>query len=306
MEEIIDLVIIGGGPAGITAGIYAKRAGINFRIYEKLMVGGNITKTDMIENYPAVGNISGFELGEKMKEHALELGIKIEYDEILKIEKLEEHKFLVKLYDKEVLTKNIMLATGSRSRKTEYIQKLEEEGTQGISYCATCDGMFYNGKKVVILGAGNTGFEEAIFLSRICENVTILQHNENIKASYDLREKVKNIDNINIILNASIEEIKIDERKVVSQIVYKDIKTEEIKHIDANGIFVAIGIVPNSELLSDLVELDQIKAVVVDENMETNIKGIFAVGDVRNTKIRQVLTAMNDSIYAIEKISKEI
>ena len=211
------------------------------------------------------------------------------------------------MYDKEVLTKNILLATGSRSRKTEYIQKLEEEGgTQGISYCATCDGMFYNGKKVVILGAGNTGFEEAIFLSRICENVTILQHNENIKASYDLREKVKNIDNINIILNASIEEIKTDERKVVSQIVYKDIKTEEIKHIDANGIFVAIGIVPNSELLSDLVELDQIKAVVVDENMETNIEGIFAVGDVRNTKIRQVLTAMNDSIYAIEKISKEI
>ena len=103
-----------------------------------------------------------------------------------------------------------------------------------------------------------------------------------------------------------IEEIKTDERKVVSQIVYKDIKTEEIKHLDTNGIFVAIGIVPNSELLSDLVELDQIKAVVVDENMETNIEGIFAVGDVRNTKIRQVLTAMNDSIYAIEKISKEI
>lgn len=300
--EVLDLVIIGGGPAGVTAAIYAKRAGLKFRLLEKLFIGGKILTTTEIENVTGFSKLTGMNLSEKLSEHLSSLEITSEMVDVLEIEKLES-KFVVKTKNEEIQTKNIIIATGASSRKLN-VQGEEKFASKGVSYCATCDGMFYKDKNVLIIGGGDTGFTSAQILSRIAKNVYLMQHNEILKANMELQNKVKELSNVQVILNAEVKEILGNEK--TESVDYIDKYTNEIKNLKVDGVFVNIGVLANSELAKNLCELDNFGAIRTNEDMQTSTKGIYAIGDVRDTKVRQVLTAMSDAVYALEKIAKEI
>lgn len=303
MNKIYDVVIIGSGVAGATAAIYAKRAGLKFKLIEKLAVGGMITKTSEVENVTGFGKISGIEMGMTFLKHLNELDIKVDYTEVKEVKKLENDIFEITTNNEVINSKFVIMATGATPKKIN-VKGEEEFFSKGVSYCATCDGMFFKDKDVAIIGAGDSGFMYAKFMGRIAKKVYILQHNNSIKANFELQQEVKNIENVEIILNAKTEEISGE--NVVNQIKYTDMNNNDLKELSVSGVFIAVGMSPNSELVKELVKLDNINAIITDENMQTSLKGLYAIGDVRNTKIRQVITGAADAVYAIEDITNKI
>lgn len=303
MNKIYDVVIIGSGVAGATAAIYAKRAGLKFKLIEKLAVGGMITKTSEVENVTGFGKISGIEMGMTFLKHLNELDIKVDYTEVKEVKKIENDIFEITTNNEVINSKFVIMATGATPKKIN-VKGEEEFFSKGVSYCATCDGMFFKDKDVAIIGAGDSGFMSAKFMGRIAKKVYILQHNNSIKANFELQQEVKNIENVEIILNAKTEEISGE--NVVNQIKYTDMNNNELKELSVSGVFIAVGMSPNSELVRELVKLDNINAIITDENMQTSLKGLYAIGDVRNTKIRQVITGAADAVYAIEDITNKI
>lgn len=303
MNKIYDVVIIGSGVAGATAAIYAKRAGLKFKLIEKLAVGGMITKTSEVENVTGFGKISGIEMGMTFLKHLNELDIKVDYTEVKELKKIENDIFEITTNNEVINSKFVIMSTGATPKKIN-VKGEEEFFSKGVSYCATCDGMFFKDKDVAIIGAGDSGFMSAKFMGRIAKKVYILQHNNSIKANFELQQEVKNIENVEIILNAKTEEISGE--NVVNQIKYTDINTNSLKELSVSGVFIAVGMSPNSELVKELVKLDNINAIITDENMQTSLKGLYAIGDVRNTKIRQVITGAADAVYAIEDITNKI
>jgi len=297
---MIDVAIIGGGPAGLTAAIYGMRAGLKTVVFEKSFSGGQMAFTNEIENFPGFINISGPDLALKMDEQAKKLGAEFVNSEVKTIKKGNDI-FRLETAKEIFEAQNVVIALGASPKKLG-LESEERLRGSGVSYCATCDGSFYKGADVAVIGGGNTALEDAEYLSRLCNKVYVIHRRNEFRGDKVLQDKVFKIPNIEMVTESVTEEIcgKFE----VESIKVKNVKTEEIKEINVNGVFVAIGIKPNSELVKDMVETDEWGYIKTDSAMKTNVVGLYAIGDVRNTNLRQVLTACADGAIAIQSIIK--
>ncbi|MDO4544220.1 MAG: thioredoxin-disulfide reductase [Clostridia bacterium] len=292
---MLDIAIIGGGPAGLSAGIYCMRGGVLARLYEEMFTGGQIVKTHRVDNYPGFSEgPDGFALGAAFETHAVKLGLNIEYAPILKLTLSDEKKVLT-LPSGEVEAKCVILCMGANPRPLGIDRENDFVGS-GISYCATCDGAFYRNKTVAVIGGGDTAVSDAIYLSALCKKVYLIHRREQFRASEQLQKTAFSKDNIELVLNSTVEELVGE--KQLSALTVKNKLTGEHKTLEVDGAFVAVGIVPRTELVRGQVELLPDGSVKTDEFMQTNIKGVFAAGDIRNTPLRQVITACADGAIA--------
>lgn len=291
-----DIIIIGAGISGLTAALYAKRAKKNVIVIERSTCGGQIINSNNIENYPGIKNISGYELINNLINQIKDLDIKIINEEVIEITK--DHKVITK--NNEYSSKSIILSTGLSNRSLN----LNEENFigKGVSYCATCDGRLYNDKVVAVVGGGNTALEDAIYLSNIAKKVYIIHRNNNFRGEQILVDKVNKIKNIEIIYNVNI-------KKIIGNEKLEEIILDNNKTIYIDGLFIAIGKIPNTSFLNNLIKLDNNGYIVATENCHTNIDGIYASGDVRKKFLRQLVTASSDGAIsaneAIKYINKE-
>ncbi len=290
-----DLVIIGAGPAGLCAGMYAARARMNVLVLEKAAPGGQIIITDWIENYPGFPDgISGFDLGDKMLSQAKNLGVKIKTAEVLSMETLPEKK-IIHLADGSVSTKTIIIATGASPRKLNVGE--EKFIGKGVSFCATCDAPFFKGKTVVAVGGGDTAVQESMYLTKFADKVYLVHRRDELRATKILRDRAFKNDKIEFIWDSVVSGM--DGFFNVEKVKIKNVKSGEEKIIKADGCFVWIGIIPNTEFAGDTLKLDESGFIVTDSTMATSVPGIFAAGDVRTTPLRQVATAVSDGAVAV-------
>lgn len=292
MSQTFDCIIIGAGISGCTAAIYLKRAGLNILMLEKKAIGGQIINTSEIENYPTITSTDGFTFSENLKKQIKNLNIEIKYEEVLDIKNNDVKEVVTK--NNTYLTKNIIIATGRIPKKLE----LDNENTllgKGISYCATCDGFFYKNKDVAILGGGNSALEAAIYLSKMCNNVTIINRSEKLRADYELINEVKDLKNIQIIYNEQIKELK-ENNGYLDGIVLND------RTLKVDGLFVYIGLIPTLPFIKNVnLNLDN-GYIVVDSKMKTNIDGIYACGDIIKKDLYQIITAASEGAIAASNI----
>ena len=296
---VYDIIIIGSGPAGLTAAIYAKRACLNaLLLYDPYAVESQICNTYEVCNYPGFNNVSGQELHDSFKKHAKELNVKMKGEKVTEITDIYLDIKKVKTANEEYETKTIILATGGSPKKGGFEREDEFIGN-GVSYCATCDGAFFKDREVAVIGGGDTAVEDAIFLSRIAKKVYLIVRRNELRATKVLQEEVKSAKNVEIFYETVVKEI-IGENKIEG-ILIKGKNDIIMSELTVDGLFVGIGMNPSSILLKDKVEMDgdYIKA---DETCETSIKGIYAVGDVRKKQLRQVITACADGANAITSI----
>ncbi|HOB19870.1 MAG TPA: thioredoxin-disulfide reductase [Candidatus Atribacteria bacterium] len=290
-----DVIIIGGGLAGLTAGLYAKRAGLDALLFEKMFVGGQASTTYMIENYPGFDEpVSGPDFAMKIENQARKFGLVIQYDEIKEL-KLEGD--IKKVYtDKgEYQCRAVILATGAEP-KTLGLDKEERFRGRGVSYCATCDGAFYKGKDVVVVGGGDTATEDALFLSQYVNKVYLVHRRDSLRANQISAGRVLKNDKIEKVWDSVVEEILGEDSVTGVRIV--NLKTGERREIKADGIFVAIGIRPNNELVKGRLKMSEAGFVLTDETMATDIPGVFAAGDIRQKSLWQLVTAAADGAVA--------
>ena len=300
MENILDLIIVGAGPAGITAAIYAKRSNINFKIFEKEMVGGNVVNAFEIENYPGVGKLMGSDLAIKFIGDLDALGIDVNYEAITKIEKNDDI-FKVTTSENEIYyTKKVLLALGTKARKLGVSNEDQLLG-RGISYCATCDGSFYKGKDVLVVGGGNSALTEALYLSKIVNKIYLITRHE-LKGDKKEIQKIKETPNIKVIEFKTVKEV--EGNNFVTDVKIIDTNTNEESSLKVDGIFVYIGQLPPTNIVSDFGVLNKNGFIEVDEHYETKIKGLFAVGDCINKVVRQIVTATGDAATAIHFIEE--
>ncbi len=293
-----DVIIIGSGPAGLSASIYAQRANLKAVVIEKEFMGtGQIAESSRVDNYPGFFGESGYDLGEKFRNHAEAVGTEFIEAEVSEIEP-DTDKWSVVFEDgKSLETKTIIYAAGTKRRRLD-IKGEQEFSGKGISYCAVCDGAFYEGKTVAVIGGGDTALSDAVYLSEIAEKVYIIHRRNAFRASESLQETVKNTPNIELILNAVPTEFLGE--KQLNGIKY--IQNGEERTLSVSGSFTAIGSIPNSDLLKGIAELDNNGYIIADEDGITSAKGIFAAGDVRTKKLRQVITAASDGANCVESV----
>lgn len=300
MNEIYDVVIIGSGPAGLTAAVYGKRAELKMIVIEKEMAsGGQILNTYEVDNYPGLPGINGYDLGMKFREHAEKLGAEFSNDEVLRIE-AAEGEFTVVGEERTYVTKSVIIATGAQHRKLSVIGEDELTG-MGVSYCATCDGAFFRNKVAAVVGGGDVAIEDAIFLARMCKKVYLIHRRNQLRGAKTLQTQLFNQDNVEIIWDTVVDEIEGGDQ--VESLTIRNANTDETRKLAVDGVFIAVGINPQSEAFNNLVEMDYgyIKA---GEDCETNIPGIFAVGDVRTKQLRQISTAVSDGANAITSVER--
>lgn len=296
LKERYDVVIIGGGPAGMSSALYARRSGLSVLVVEKVAEGGQMLLTNIIENYPGFRKITGGDLAKKMKEHAEMFGAEFIFGEVVRMENLHSDEKKIILRDgRGILSKVIILAMGA-SPKELGVPGEREFKAKGVSYCAVCDGHFFAGKHVVVVGGGDTAIEEALFLSNIASKVTVVHRRDKLRAVKYLQERAFGNERIEFIWNSIVKEIKGDEK--VRSIILENVKTGESIEYPIDAVFVSIGLKPASEVVRGIVDMDDNGFIFTDENMETNIEGIFAVGDVRVKPLRQVITAVSDGAIA--------
>lgn len=295
-----DVIILGSGPAGLSAAVYAQRAGLNAIIAEKEYLGtGQIAQSVQVDNYLGLYGESGYDLGEKFRSHAEKLGAEFYEGEAEKIIPAE-NSYTVKFSDgKEFESKTIICAMGTHHRKLD-IKGENEFSAKGISYCAVCDGAFYKGKTVAVIGGGDTALSDALYLSDIAEKVYIIHRRNEFRANQALQDKIHSKENISLILNAV--PIEFIGNKMLETIKY--IQNNEEKILSVNGSFTAIGNIPNTDILKNIVNLDKNGYIIADEDGITSAKGIFAAGDIRTKNLRQVITAASDGANCIESVRK--
>ncbi len=276
--EKYDIIIIGAGPGGLTAGIYAGRQGTKNLIIDKDLAGGLGREVPQMENYPGFDNISGLELIEKMKAQSIkncQLNEMEEVQEIIRTD--DEYRFQVKTNKDSYQSKSIILATGSSHRHLNAKGEEEFRG-KGVSYCATCDGFFFAGRDIIMVGGGNSALQEALYLNNLGANVTLVHRREEFRAQKHLQNQIREA-GISTILNATVEEIKGE--MLVESVILKDTKTEEKKEIPTNGVFISVGYIPHTELAEQLeVNLDESGHIIIDKDQKTNIDYVYAIGDV--------------------------
>lgn len=299
MKLNFDCVIVGAGVAGMTSALYLKRAGLNVAIIEKNYVGGQINKTYTIQNYPGFLEIDGPTLSLNIKNQLDELKVPIIYQEVIKIESSDKLKKVITTKE-EYNTKTIIIATGRTERKLNL--SLEEELVgHGISYCATCDGNFFKGEEVAVIGGGNTAMEDALYLSNICPKVYLINRSSNFsKADKILYEKVKNSKNINILTDCVVDTLE-QKNGSLSGVILNNNQKLNIK-----GLFIAIGSVPDIEFLKSLELATDNNYIIVDEHMETSISGIFACGDIIKKDLYQIITAASEGAIAANSVKKNL
>ncbi len=295
-----DLVIIGGGPGGLTAAIYARRALLKTLLVEKGALGGQIAKSDVIENYPGFPSISGAELMEKFEEHAKSFDLEVR---IAEVERIEDHgdKKLLKTSEGDISTKAVIVATGASPSKLGVPGEREFIG-KGVSYCATCDGPFFRGLEVLVVGGGDTAVKEAVYLSKLVKKVYLVHRRDKLRAEKILQEKAKKTENIEILWSHVLEEIKGEQ--LVTTTIVKDLKTGETRELATEGVFVFVGINPTTDFVD--VEKDDRDFIITNQNMETSVEGIYAIGDCRDTPLLQVATAVGDGAIAAFKAEEYI
>lgn len=297
MEKLYDVVIVGSGAAGLSAAIYGARAGISQLVLEKNpMSGGQMAYTDKIENYPGIANVDGFSLSMAMRQQAEKLGAEFLNAEVTKLEKLDVGWKVVSTAG-EITGKNVIYATGAEHRHLGVTGEKEFAG-RGVGYCATCDGNFYRNKVVAVVGGGNTALQDALYLSNLAKKVYLIHRRDGFKGVPATLRKVQERENIEILTNRTVKEIA-GEKKVNKIILQEGI--EEKERLDVDGVFIAVGITPNNELLDGLVELDGSGFAVTDEDCRAG-DGLYVAGDGRSKKFRQVITAAADGAIAIEAI----
>lgn len=289
-----DVIIVGAGPAGLTAAVYARRAEKSVLVIEKSTFGGQMTFSPKIENYPAFSQVSGNELAERMVEQALSMGAEIEMAEVTGIEK-QNGTFYVSCDDGQYLAHSVIIATGSKHRHLG-IDREEEFIGNGISFCAVCDGAFYNGKQVAVIGGGNSALVEAMMLSDGCQKVYVVQNLDFMTGEERLVSALKKRENVEFITGAVVDSIYAEDE--FSGIIIKNVHNGEKERLDVDGIFVAIGQVPENEQYANLVELSDRGYIVSDENCLTSTEGLFVAGDCRTKAIRQIATACGDGAVA--------
>ena len=295
-KHIYDMIVVGGGPGGYTAALYAARAGLDTVILEKLSAGGQMALTEQIDNYPGFEDgIDGFSLGEKMKRGTERFGVETKLTEVLSLD-LSGAVKKAETSEGPLFARTIVLATGAGPRELGIEDEQELIG-KGVNYCAACDGMFYKNKTVVIAGGGNTAAADALILSRICKKVIVVHRRDTLRATKIYHEPLMKAENVEFRWDSEIIELLHDEK--VIGIRLRNVKTGEESTLACDGVFVSIGRKPSSELVKDQVEVDPAGYIIADESTRTNIPGVFAVGDVRTKALRQVVTAVADGATAV-------
>jgi len=298
MSEIVDLVIVGGGPAGLTAGIYGARAGIKTLILEKISPGGQVITTDIVENYPGFTEpISGIELIDKMVEQATKFGVEIQNTEVTGIELSENQDLkIIHTTSGDISAIGVIIATGA------YHKHLGVPGEdrfwgRGVSCCATCDGMFYRGKKVVVVGGGDTAIKEALFLTKFASEITIVHRRDRLRATKVLQDRIFSMS----------DKVKFEWKSVVKEIIGENsvnavklgyVDSDEEKILNCDGVFIFVGFTPSTDFVRGFVEMDERGYIITDENMRTSVPGVFACGDARKKLLRQIITACGEGATA--------
>lgn len=299
MEHIYDMIIIGSGPAGLSAAVYAARAKLDAVVMEQSYAsGGQVITTSEVDNYPGMPGNSGFSLATAFRQHAEQMGAVFERTKVKNIE-IEEGKPDIKyvLTEKgEYAARTVILATGARHRKLG-VPGEEELSGMGVSYCATCDGAFFRNKTAAVVGGGDVAVEDTIFLSRICEKVFLIHRRDTLRAAKVLQDRLFACKNVELIWNHTVKEIHGKEQ--VSSIILEDVAGEKQGELTVDGVFVAVGITPNAELADGLLEQDSAGYIKATEDGITNIPGILAAGDVRTKSLRQIVTAVSDGANCV-------
>lgn len=301
---IYDLVIIGGGPAGMTAGIYSVRQKMKTLVITKEFGGQMAHKAVDIENYPGFEKISGFELIMKMEDQMKKRGVEVLNDEVVEVKKENGVFISLTKEGKSIESKTVIVAVGAEPRRLE-VPGEEEFLGRGVSYCTTCDGPLYNGKEVAIIGGGEAGFEAALFLNSYTTKIYILEYGDAVRAGKEIQDKAAVLGKIEVITSAELKEIKGD--NFVNQIIFKDRKTGEGRSLSVGGVFVQAGYQPDTSFLKDLAELNERKEIIVNfETFETKTPGLFAVGDVNSQKVKQIVVACGQGAVAVINAYKHL
>lgn len=306
MKHVYDMIIIGGGPGGYTAALYAARAGLDTILFEKLSAGGQMALTSQIDNYPGFEDgVDGFTLGEKMQENAERFGAKTELAEVLSVDLLANPK-IIETSEGIFYGRTIVYATGATPKELGIPGEKNLIG-RGIHYCAACDGMFYRGKTVAVIGGGNTAAADALSLSRIAKKVIVIHRRDTLRATKIYHEPLLNAENVEFHWNSTVSEFIVDEK--IAGLKLKDVNTNEESVIECDGVFISIGRKPATELVQGQLDLDEAGYVIADESTKTTIPGVFAVGDVRTKNLRQIITATADggaAAHAAEEYLTEL
>jgi len=299
---IYDVIIIGSGPAGLAAAIYAKRAELNMLVIEKAALsGGQIINTYEVDNYPGFSGISGFDLSMKFREHADKLGTEFVNGEVTNFHLEDDIKVITLDDNTQYRTKAVIIATGGVPRHL-HVEGEERLAGLGVSYCATCDGAFFKNREVAVVGGGDVAVEDAIFLARIAKKVYVIHRRDEFRAKKGLVSKLLSMDNVTVLWDSVVEQINGSE--MAESIRVKNVKTGESKDIQISGVFIAVGYIPNTEIFKNVVETDEWGYIKAGENCETNVPGIFAAGDVRTKELRQIITAASDGAIAVTAVEK--
>ena len=296
MSHIYDMIIIGGGPAGYSAALYAARAGLDTLVIEKLGAGGQMALTHQIDNYPGfVDGVDGFELGDMMKRQAERFGAKTKNAEVRSVD-LQASPKVIETSAGRFLARTVVLATGANPRELG-VDKEKELIGRGVAYCAACDGMFYKGKTVIVVGGGNSAAADALLLSRVAKKVIIVHRRDTLRATKIYHEPLMQADNVEFRWNSVVDELLHGER--LSGVRLRNVQTGEMTEVEADGLFVSVGRKPATELVAGQVALDPAGYIIAGETTETNVPGVYAAGDVRTKLLRQVVTAVADGAMAV-------
>ena len=291
-----DIIIIGSGPAGLSAAIYAQRACLDTIVIEKNGIsGGQVLNTWEVDNYPGFPGVTGFELSRQFREHANKLGARVVQDEVVQVELSGNVKKVV-CEEETYEARCVILASGAHHRTLEVPGEEELRGA-GVSYCATCDWAFFRGRTVAVVGGGDAALEDAIFLARMCEKVYIVHRRDKLRGAKRLQERLQALENIEFVWNS--ETVAIEGNAQVEALRLRQTKTGEEKRLDVDGVFIAVGIAPESELYAGQLELDEQGYIRADESGQTSVPGVFAAGDVRTKALRQILTAASDGANCV-------
>ncbi len=300
--DIIDVAIIGSGPAGLSAGLYAARAGLNAVMFERISAGGQLAQTEHMENYPGFPEgTNGFELAFAMKQQADRFGARTVGEEVVSVDFTQEPKVLSTAFG-EYRAKSVIVATGARPRKLGLELEEELQG-RGVSYCATCDGNFFRGKTVMVVGGGNTAVGDAIYLSRICEKVYLVHRRDKLRATAIYHQRLEELPNVELVWNAVPRKLVADQG-ALAEVCLEILPTGEKRSVEVSGLFVAVGTQPNTEFLGDALTMDDRGYIVADESGVTNVDGVYVAGDVRTKFLHQVVTAVADGAVCAEKAAE--
>ena len=296
MSQIYDMIVVGAGPGGCTAALYAARAGLSVLVVEKLSSGGQMALTEQIDNYPGFPDgVDGFSLGELMQQQAERFGAKFELTEVERLDLTAEPKAVVTA-DDTFLARTVVLSTGARARELGVAGESALVG-RGVAYCAACDGMFFRGKTVAVVGGGNSAAADALLLSRVAKKVYVIHRRDTLRATKVYHEPLMRAENVEFCWNCVVDEFLHDDK--LTGLRLRDVKSGEVRDLTLDGVFVSVGRIPESALVAGQIDLDPQGYIIAGEDTRTSLKGVYAVGDVRTKALRQVVTAVADGAAAV-------